>query len=400
MIRRRHVFYIAGYDPQGVAGYYRLFLREIDRARKIWPIAVTVSEPESDVEGIAARWRIEASGPNWSVTTTYEFLRWDDIVARDMARPMWIRVPRSALCFLERLFDGTIARIFRANWRFGIFYLYPTACVLLAVVVPALAGAVVASLLEQRGLAPAASVLAGIAAGLGAYLVARRLAERGDAIQMADSWLWFRDWAHGRRPDFVARLDVFARRIVARARAADVDEIVVVGHSGGGACAIPVIARALEIDPGFAGAGPPVSVLGLATSLPLAAFHPRSTAVREAIRRVAVERSVRWVDCQARKDVINFPNFDPVAGVGIEVGDERRNPIVWVVRLRDLLAPELYARLRWSFFRMHFQFIMANDRRGPYDYLMMTCGPAPVLDWATDGLEVVARFSEAAAYDA
>jgi hypothetical protein len=121
--------------------------------------------------------------------------------------------------------------------------------------------------------------------------------------------------------------------------------------------------------------------------------------VREAIRRVAVEPSLRWVDCQARKDVINFPNFDPVDGVGIRIGGERRNPIVWVVRFRDLLAVEFYQRLRWNFFRMHFQFIMANDRRGPYDYFMMTCGPAPFIDWATNGLGVVRCFSESAAYD-
>ena len=160
-----------------------------------------------------------------------------------------------------------------------------------------------------------------------------------------------------------------------------------------------MIARALEINPDFSSNGPPLTVFALGTSLPVAAFHPGSTAVREAIRRVAVESSLRWVDCQARKDIINFPGFDPVAGVGIHVGDERRNPIVWIVRFRELLAPGLYARLRWNFFRMHFQFIMANDRRGAYDYFMMTCGPAPILDWATNGLEVVGRFSETAAYD-
>jgi hypothetical protein len=26
---------------------------------------------------------------------------------------------------------------------------------------------------------------------------------------------------------------------------------------------------------------------------------------------------------------------------------------------------------------------MANDRRAPYDYFLMVCGPAPFLDWTT-----------------
>ena len=397
MVRRRHVFYVAGYDPQGLAGYYRLFRRELERTKKIWPIEVRLTEPESDADGIAGRWTIDTAGPNWSVTTTYDFLRWDDIVVRDMSRPMWIRVPRSVLCFVEYLFNGTLGRLFFANWRFGIFYIYPTFCLLLAIAVPALIGGIVASMLEERSLPLAA--MAGVLVALGAYLVTRRLAARGFAIQFVDLWLWHRDWAHGRREDFLDRVDVFARRIIERSRAADVDEIVVVGHSAGGTCAIPLIARALEIDPGFARAGPPLAVFGLGTQLPLAAFHPRSTDVREAIRRVAVEPSLRWVECQTRKDVINFPNFDPLDGVGIRVDGERRNPIVWMVRFRDLLAPELYRRLRWNFFRMHFQFIMANDRRGPYDYFMMMCGPAPAIDWATNGLAVVDSFSDSAAYD-
>ena len=31
---------------------------------------------------------------------------------------------------------------------------------------------------------------------------------------------------------------------------------------------------------------------------------------------------------------------------------------------------------------MHYQFIMANDMRAPYDYMMLVCGPVPVEQWA------------------
>ena len=47
----------------------------------------------------------------------------------------------------------------------------------------------------------------------------------------------------------------------------------------------------------------------------------------------------------------------------------------------DLVSPEFYARLRWNFFRMHYQFIMANDRRALYDYFMLVCGPVPLSCW-------------------
>jgi anthranilate phosphoribosyltransferase len=44
-------------------------------------------------------------------------------------------------------------------------------------------------------------------------------------------------------------------------------------------------------------------------------------------------------------------------------------------RFRDVLKPENYKRFRWRFFRVHFQYLMANERRATYDYFMMICGP-------------------------
>ena len=41
-----------------------------------------------------------------------------------------------------------------------------------------------------------------------------------------------------------------------------------------------------------------------------------------------------------------------------------------------LSAPTL-RRLRFSYMRLHYQFVMANERRAAYDYFMLMCGPAP-----------------------
>ena len=86
-------------------------------------------------------------------------------------------------------------------------------------------------------------------------------------------------------------------------------------------------------------------------------------------RRIAVEPSVQWIDCQSRKDPMNFWDFDPVAGIGIDVGVERRNPLIWKLRFRDLMSAGYYARIRANFFRLHYQFIMATDQRASYETL-------------------------------
>jgi hypothetical protein len=65
-----------------------------------------------------------------------------------------------------------------------------------------------------------------------------------------------------------------------------------------------------------------------------------------------------------------------------------------------MLAPEFYGKLRWNLFRMHYQFIMANDMRAPYEYMMLVCGPVAVEQWARHGRETLAAFDRDATYQA
>ena len=58
-----------------------------------------------------------------------------------------------------------------------------------------------------------------------------------------------------------------------------------------------------------------------------------------------------------------------------------------------MLAPEFFKKIGRSWFRMHYQFIMANDMRAPYEYMMLVCGPVPVEQWARRGQDILARFA-------
>ena len=75
---------------------------------------------------------------------------------------------------------------------------------------------------------------------------------------------------------------------------------------------------------------------------------------------------------------MNFYQFDPIASHGIDVGAARRNPTIVPVRFRDIIRPEHYEKFRWQFFRVHFQFVMANELPNAYDFFMIVCGPVPL----------------------
>ena len=119
-------------------------------------------------------------------------------------------------------------------------------------------------------------------------------------------------------------------------------------------------------------------LLTIGGNFPIVGFHAASQDFRDHLRQLAVEPSIDWIDCQSRKDVMNFYPFDPIAGHGIDVGACRRNPTIVPVRFREIIKPEHYNLFRWKFFRVHFQFVMANERPHAYDFFMIVCGPIPL----------------------
>src|SRR5262249_20215074 len=151
-----------------------------------------------------------------------------------------------------------------------------------------------------------------------------------------------------------APIEACARHVVAAARANAADEIVVVGHSGGGVLAPAGITRALELDPEVGRGGPPPILLTPGRIAPGAGLYPKAARLRAVFARLAIEPSITWIDSQSRKDVLNFWEFDPVGGLGITLDQPRCNPMIWRVRFRDMLSPELYKRIRLDFFRLHY----------------------------------------------
>jgi hypothetical protein len=392
LIRRRHVIYVEGYDPQGAEGYYSLFERSWKRFLKIWPLQTRLGPLEIDSQDFA-HWDIEAAGPNWRVATRYDFLRQEHIIRANMAEPPWRQLPRALAWGFDYLVSGATLRVLRASWEFGVvlihFQMQVVWWIVLSVAGGWLAALGLAITLDLPGFA---TFPIGVLVAIMVFLALRLLARRWFVIQVTNHWPYLCEYARGEATCFDAPIEACAQRVVAAVRANEVDEIIVVGHSGGGALAPAVVTRALELDPDVGRRGPPLVLLTLGSIAPGAALHPKAEKLRAVFARLAVEPSVTWIDSQSRKDVLNFWEFDPVEGLGIQVGRERCNPLVWKVRFRDMLSGEFYRRIRFNFFRLHFQFIMANDKRAPYDYFMLVAGPVPVTDWAKNPFGVLMAF--------
>ena len=373
-VTRRRVYHVAGYDPIGTA-WYRVFKRELGTFTRTWNVNSEISDlsPRSGTSN--AKWTVTTRAPNWQVETTYEPLLWDDIVLSDRSQPLIKRLSKSCFAFFDFVMKGAAFRYFKANWQYGFFFLYPFLWVFAFAVVAIAFGYWVASLLSLTAVWHVAviAVVSVIVFTILMHWPGKRLRVQ----QGLDDWIFSFEYVHDHRPDVESRLDRFAETLVAGTRDTAVDEIIIVGHSMGATFALEIVTRALALDPKLGRHGPAVCLLTVGSTLPKFTLHPAGERFRRYAAQIAGEPSIAWAEYQARADAISFYKFDPVSRSRYYVDPVSGNPIIRRVQIHDMLTKQTYRRFRLRFMRLHYQFVMANERRSTYDYFMMVCGPIP-----------------------
>jgi hypothetical protein len=378
-VQHRHIIYVQGYDPRGLAQYYRMFRTELRKFGRLYQLSATVSRPQVAANGETASWTIETKAGDWQTRTSYDFLRWEDLIQRDLAAPIWHTVFHAMWIYWRLVFGGTIARFWKAHWRFATFISYPHFLLFLEALFSAGIAYGFEKALDALGIPRVFSIAAAVAVFVAAIGTILKYTENMTyVLYLLSDTIWTWEFSHRQRPEWDARIERFAQYLADVAASSDAEEIVVVGHSSGSFLGAEILARVLKLDPDLGRHGPRIVLLTIGGNLPIVGFHAASQDFRDHLRELAVEPSIDWIDCQSRKDVMNFYPFDPIAGHGIDVGAARRNPTIVLVRFREIIKPEHYNLFRWKFFRVHFQFVMANERPHAYDFFMIVCGPVPL----------------------
>jgi hypothetical protein len=395
-VHKRLVIYVQGYDPRGLAEYYRMFRREFRRTCELYGLTGKVGGPQNDPKRFTTAWDVTTKGNGWQVETRYLFLRWEDIIRNDFTRPPWWKVVHMYRTMGAILFNGVVWRILKAHWRFGCFVLYPLVLTTFWLLLGAFVGVLCMKLVASLGAPALVGNIVGVVTGLGTFASMLWLTEpQTYLLYLCDDVISTRQFARHERRDWEERMEIFAGYIVDAVRDSDADEAIIVGHSSGSFLAVDVLDRALTRDPQLSEHGRRVRLLTVGANLPIIGFNPEANWFRNRLRRLAVAPDIDWVDYQSRHDIMNFWPFDPVAGHDIVLeDDERRNPQVVAISFRDLWKPGNFALRRWRFFRAHFQFLMANERLGAaYDYYLICCGPLDLVTRATKPQQAVAAMA-------
>ncbi|WP_187969946.1 hypothetical protein [Aquibium microcysteis] len=369
-VARRAVFHVGGYERNDAGAFFGRLEREFERFRSCWSVSASLG-PVVPVRPEAASATVVYEDGFRRTETELTFLDYDDLVASERARPAGRRLREYAAAFADYVASGTASGFFRANWRFGLFFLYPV----IGWSMPLLLGCLVFAAVRAVPVpgAGTAAVVLGLAAALATL---RHLARRLLLFHVKGLWIAAFDVAHGRAPAFERRLEAWAD--VVRDRLADgrFDEVVFVGHSFGGMLVLDLAARhAARVA--AAGGVPAFHVFTVGSTAPMVTMHPRAEAARATLRYLAGQDGVQWVDVQALIDPINFFRCDPMVLSGVPSPRAGPFPFVYETRIRDMVDPAFYAAMKHSVFRIHYQFVSANTRRYGYDYPMLCFGPMP-----------------------
>ena len=233
-VQHRHIIYVQGYDPRGLAQYYRMFRTELRKFGRLYQLAATISRPQSAPDGETASWTIETKAGDWQTRTSYDFLRWEDLIQRDLAAPIWRTVFHADVDLLAAGFGGTIARFWRAHWRFATFISYPHFLLFIEALF-SLRHSV--RLREGFGSAGHSRHVQYRCIGGLVRRIPRQHAEIHGEFDISALFALRHDLdlgiLHRQRPEWDERIDRFAQHLAKVARTSNAEEIVVVGHSSG-----------------------------------------------------------------------------------------------------------------------------------------------------------------------
>lgn len=376
-IATRSVLLIPGFDPAPARVLRERFRREGAAQAEISGYSIAF---QADPEAGAGHWYADAVFGPQAVSSQFEVMEWSDLVqAETRNRPLsgYMNLFRVVWTYLR---TGAFPPIVRLRKGPVLAALYPVFVIFGQVGLAVLLGAVIFGGTQSLWAEHTLAVLLALPLGCGAALAVLLWCARHDTALRAHHLM--ANYAHACRdngcyaPALSDRLAQFSSRLHAIARS-EADEVLLIGHSAGAHLAVTVLADVLRR--GGIPQGRTLSLLTLGHVVPMVSFLPEATRLRRDLAYLSDHPQIAWVDVSAPGDGCSFALCDPVSVTGVAPA-AKRWPLILSAAFTQTLSPQTWARLRWRFYRLHFQYMCAFDHPGLYDFFAITTGPLSLAD--------------------
>jgi len=367
-VSRRLALVFPGFEPLPVEAHCSRFIREAKRTASAYGMTLSLSDPVYSGAGLrTGTIAVDASGEGWRTQTEAVVYGLGDLNAVYAERNSAVRILTGLGALADFIGTGTFFRFVWTSWRYSLFFLYPLVTLFGVVAIAAAVGSFL----------PVSTILRWLVGILVAVGLLWFASKRMHFLLMMDDWAFARDMARERRPDVKERIAAVAADIETRLSAPAPGEVVLAAHSFGAITVMLAVADLLSRGCDLRGAG----LLTVGSSLLKVALHPAAVRLRAAVGIIATS-PITWVDCQSLTDPMNFYGSRPLHTLGIRKGREAR---IIRVRFRTQLRPKTYRAIKYDFFRVHRQFVYGVEKRSPYAFHAILCGPEPFAAFAEEG---------------
>lgn len=376
-VHRRRLFYIGGFDPRSVGYYHGLYVDHGTRQAALAKASLIVGPRRNEGRRVS-RWTITSTYDGEMTETDYRFLRWDDLVRARWKQGELKQLYEVWRCFLTFVRTGVLGMMALkgpATAASGVFPVLVTTAYLAAYLgfVTALSAGLsrLAHALNLPGWVALAALV--LPFGLLAWLRAgwRWIDQRLSASWLNRCFTYMMDNAKD-ASEAEARCEEFAAIILELAADETIDEVLLVGHSQGTLHALRTAARVLRRDPSFGRGRTRFSLLTLGQPLAVYTPLPEDANLKRDLAEVAASDALVWLDETSPGDPVSSCGVDPLHGLDVP---GRLWPIRKSPRFHLLMTKANFRRIKLRPLDFHFQYLMAGDVLGAYDYFRMTAGP-------------------------
>ena len=409
----RLVIFMGGFDPRGARHYHQLMRSEsqkqssvsMDRKYSIGSRGKWNEGEETQGKSLHSQWQVSQSDSEKTASADFVFFDWHDQVRLHWPQGRAAVFRQALETYIDIWNLRQCLGPVREQARFTLWALmYPLFYVLLVLLLGLGIGSLLVNIWDGLPVGGAFALMLAVvtAVGWGGLALDRYL---------HISWrLRILNFAHASAgkafPVLDARIDAMASDVALAMQKQRWREVVVVGFSVGSVQAVKltqVLRRKLAEDPLSAQASrkPLVNLVTLGNCIPLFALFTSAGGLRKTLRELAMDEAVYWADISSPSDSVCFGMCD-VVGLSLRedgrsdqtqavssVADASKRRLQWGLnpqamcspRFHKLFLPETYRWLRRNKMRMHFQYLMAGEVAGAYDYFELLTCPGSLRDY-------------------
>ena len=370
LVKKRIVLHFPGFEPLDANMHHARYVRSASQSGKTWGMAANVGP----IHRVGSTDYFDVSCQNAGHLTESRIYCFDhaSLVATLNGKPMLIRILFGYVAACRVALEGGLSGYFRHAWRFGLFFIFPF--LLLALV--ALSSLAIVALPYLLGIGIWNYVWS-LPLAIAIHLLYKPALDRLHVLHLFADWELAVAMARLNRPD----VNQWIETCVADIRTTledDADEYVISSHSMGSTMAAHAIGRLLADSPDIF-KGKRVAFVTLGGAILQCSLLRSATILRDAVGRIARAPEIFWLEVQCLTDSIHFYKSRIVSLAG---HPEAPQAHIAFLRVKRMVSPERYKRIKLNFLRVHRQYVLGSDSRSNFDFMLLTAGPLPAADFA------------------